>query len=54
MVLLGDFAIMYCKSEKNNKNVSDNLRGDSKSPRTNLRTKTGLLPVEQCELLLDV
>ena len=53
MVLLGDVAIMYCKSKKNAKNFLDYQRGNSKPPRTNPRTRTGLLPVEQYELLLD-
>ena len=51
MILLNDFVIMYCKSEK--KNFPDNLRGESKPLRTNPRTRTGPLPVEQYELLLD-
>ena len=50
MVLIGDFAIIR---KKNAKNFPDNLRGDSKPPRTNPRTRAGPLPVEQYELLLN-
>ena len=53
MVLLGDVAIMHCKSKKNTKNFLNYQRLNSKPPRTNPRMRTGPLPVEQYELLLD-